>query len=315
MSSNSSATTFPKHVHSIPYSDPPSRLRTLDVYLPQDPSSTPPNSPWLIYIHGGAWRDPLQDSRCVEPTLTHLLTTHSTTVSRLGGIASLNYRLSAHPTHPTSPSTPTDTERNATHPQHVRDIAAGIAYLQQHYGVTRWIGAGHSCGATMLLQLVAGLGLARAVSPGPDALLLLEGIYNFPLLLKNHQPPSCPEHVSRIYADFIAGAFGSDPAAYLAVSPVAGRYGREVWPEGRLVVVCHSYEDELVERGQRDVLCVALDREGWSIVMEEGDEEDEVRAEGSRVLNVRDLKGGHDWIWEDGVQIAKLIAEIVQRVG
>lgn len=168
----------------------------------------------------------------------------------------------------------------------------------------------------MLLQLVAGMGLDAEDTrvPGPEALLLLEGIYNFPLLLRNHMPPVCPEHIARIYEEFIAGAFGEDRSVYQGVSPVAGKYDGRQWPEGKLMVVCHSYEDELVERAQRDVLCVALDREGWSIVMEEGDEEDEVRAEGRRVLNVRDLKGGHDWIWEDGEQIAKLIGEIVQRL-
>lgn len=175
----------------------------------------------------------------------------------------------------------------------------------------------------MLLQLVSGIGLeddhnsslsSNTENKGPEALLLLEGIYNFPLLIRNHLPPTCPENISQIYRDFIAGAFGSDESVYQAVSPISGRYNKEQWPEGRLLVICHSYEDELVERAQRDVMCVALDREGWSIVMEEGDEEDEVRAGGRRVLNVRDMKGGHDWVWEDGEQIAKLIGEVVQRL-
>lgn len=69
-----------------------------------------------------------------------------------------------------------------------------------------------------------------------------------------------------------------------------------------------------MERAQRDVMCVALDREGWSIVMEAGDEEDEVRREGRRVLNVRDLRGTHDFIWRDGNQMATLITEVVQRL-
>lgn len=127
-------------------------------------------------------------------------------------------------------------------------------------------------------------------------------------------PPACPEKIAQIYRDFIAGAFGQDASVYQAVSPVAGKYSTVQWPEGRLIVICHSYEDELVERAQRDVMCVALDREDWSIVMEAGDDEDEVSAEGRRVLNVRDLKGGHDWIWEDGKQIATLLSEVVERL-
>jgi len=153
---------------------------------------------------------------------------------------------------------------------------------------------------------------------GPEALILLAGIYNIPLMLRNHAPPACPEHISNIYKTFVKGAFGEDEGEkeeeYIKVSPVTGKYDTQQWPEGRLLVICHSYEDELVERAQRDVMCVALDRQGWSIVMEVGDEEDEVRAEGRRVLNVRDLRGSHDWAWEDGKQIATLMAEAVGRL-
>ncbi|KNG48699.1 alpha beta-hydrolase [Stemphylium lycopersici] len=308
------------HFPSVPYSDPPSRLQTVDVWLPSTSEATNDgnNAIWLVYLHGGAWRDPTQDSHCIEPTLSHLSTSHAATVESLGGIASLNYRLSPHTSHATEPSRPDDTERTARHPQHVRDVAAGIRFLQREYGMKRWIGVGHSCGATLMLQLVAGIGLEDSVSAsiqgGPEALILLEGIYNFPLLLRNHLPPTCPQHISDIYKDFISGAFGEDEEKYLAASPVSGKYNAQQWAEGKLLVICHSHADELVERAQRDVMCVALDREGWSIVMEVGDEEDEVKAEGRRVLNVRDLKGGHDWIWEDGKQIATLIAEVVQRL-
>ena len=181
----------------------------------------------------------------------------------------------------------------------------------------KWVGAGHSCGATLLLQHVSGIGLTdqegtKALG-GPEGLILLCGIYNIPLLLRNHDPPTCPENISAIYHEFIAGAFGQDQDAYRAVSPVFGRFGAQQWPNGKLMVLAHSYEDELIERQQRDVMCVALDREGWGIVMEVGDGEADLE-EGSRVLEVRDLKGGHDWIWEDGKQIAKLLAEAVQRL-
>ncbi|KAF1828762.1 alpha/beta-hydrolase [Decorospora gaudefroyi] len=306
-----SSTTYPRYIPSVPYSDPPSRLQTLDIWLPRSTNSS--DSVWIVYVHGGAWRDPTQDAtRCIEPTLNHVLNSYTALLDNIGGIASLNYRLSPHTSHATDPSTPHDSERTAQHPQHIRDVARGLQYLQREYGMRRWIGVGHSCGATLLLQLVAGIGLDS--SGGPEALILLEGIYSFPLLLRNHAPPACPEHISKIYNDFIAGAFGTDGSVYTAASPVAGKYDAEQWPEGRLMVICHSYEDELVERAQRDFMCVVLDRQGWSIVMEVGDEEDEVRAEGRRVLNVRDLKGGHDWIWEDGQQIAKLVAEVVERL-
>lgn len=317
-SSNDDTTAYPRHTHSIPYTSPPNPLQTLDIHQYTAPDSLPSSAPWLIYIHGGAWRDPLQDSRCIEPTLRHLVASYPHTLSTLGGIASLNYRLSAYPTHPTHPSTPSDVSRNAVHPAHVRDVSAAIAYLARHHGVRRWIGVGHSCGATLLLQHVSRIGLESRDTPGPAALVLLAGIYNLPLLLRNHVPPACSEEVAGIYRSLVAGAFGGDEGGgvYQEVSPVSGRYDGRAWPEGRLMVVCHSYEDELVERAQRDVLCVAMDRQGWSIVMEDGDEEDEVAGqEERRVLNVRDVKGAHDWVWEDGEQIARLVAEVVERLG
>jgi kynurenine formamidase len=211
-------------------------------------------------------------------------------------------------------------DRNVAHPTHINDIAAGIAFLKKTYGVKRWIGVGHSCGATMLCQYVAGIGRETDNGDsdgdgdgGPEALILSAGIYNLPLFLRNHLPPACPENISQIYNTIVQGAFGPDAKVYQSVSPVAGKYGVERWRNGKLIVLAHSYDDELVERAQRDVMCVALDREGWSIVMEDGDEEADV-ATGRRVLEVRDIRGTHDFVWEDGEQSAKLIVEVVQRL-
>jgi kynurenine formamidase len=301
-------------------------------------SSSPPPTSLLTphsYVHGGAWRDPTQSSTCIEPTLKHLLSpAHAATLPHIAGVASLNYTLSPYPSHATQPSSPADASRNATHPQHIRDVARAVRFLQRTYNVRRWIASGHSCGATLLLQLAAGIGLeddddsntaqqqqqpqhGTSTGGGPEALVLTAGIYNVPLLLANHAPPACPADIAAIYADIVAGAFGADKAAYRAVSPVAGKYGPAAWPNGRLVVLAHSYEDELVERAQRDVMCVALDREGWAIVMEEGDDEGVLGSSGGsgrRVLEVRDLKGSHDFVWEDGEQVARLLGDAILRL-
>ncbi|OAL50824.1 hypothetical protein IQ07DRAFT_680167 [Pyrenochaeta sp. DS3sAY3a] len=331
-----------KHIPSIPYSDPPSRLQTLDVWLPRPIEQSDPNTTyWIIYIHGGAWRDPAQTSLTVLPTLSHLFgntSTYAPVHPHIAGIASLNYRLSAYETHPTDPSRPDDAERNASHPQHVRDCVRALRYLRKRYGVKRWIGVGHSCGATLLAQMVAGIGLEVGApdseeagkseegegdagkentrltpAEGPTSLVLLAGIYSIPLLLSTHSPPTCPPPISAIYTSFIAHAFGPNTAAYLPASPISGTYTPSAWPSGRLVVLCHSYGDELVERAQRDVMVVALDRAGWGVVVEEGDGEDEVGV-GGRVVNVRDVKGGHDEVWEEGGQIARLLADVVGRL-
>lgn len=167
----------------------------------------------------------------------------------------------------------------------------------------------------MLCHYVSGTGTEHEVDSdgGPEALILNAGIYNLPLFLRNHSPPACPDNIAEIYQTIVHGAFGDDPKVWQDVSPVAGKYGKESWRNGKLIVLMHSYEDELVERQQRDVMCVALDREGWSIVMEDGDDEADV-AVGGRVLEVRDVKGKHDFVWRDGEQCARLIEEVVQRL-
>ncbi|EDU40387.1 predicted protein [Pyrenophora tritici-repentis Pt-1C-BFP] len=60
-----SATIPAKHMPSLPYTSPATPLQTLDIWLPeaqsQDTDSSPP-ALWILYIHGGAWRDPTKDS-------------------------------------------------------------------------------------------------------------------------------------------------------------------------------------------------------------------------------------------------------------
>jgi kynurenine formamidase len=116
--------------------------------------------------------------------------------------------------------------------------------------------------------------------------------------------PSCPEEISRIYQDFVQGAFG-DAETYEAVSPVSGSYSKTVWPGGKLVVLGYSEEDELVEVGQRDAMVERLKHEGWT---EEG------KGDGERIIKVQDLKGGHDEIWEKGSQIAQLVSQVMETL-
>jgi kynurenine formamidase len=296
---------YPSYSSAIPYTAASTSLQTLDLWLPRPLSqSDPNNTTWVIYIHGGAWRDPTQDSRCVHPTIKRLEQLHPGTVEKIAGIASINYRLSPYPNHATEPSKADDPERNVQHPHHIQDVCRAIDFLNKEYGVTRWIGVGHSCGATLILQCVAGIGLSKPCSTQPEALILLEGIYSIPLFLQNHQPPTCPENISRIYRDIIQGAF-TDDSTYDAVSPVSGQYTDSACSGTRLVVLGHSAEDELVEAAQRDVMLNKLKREGWT------DKDNNAR---SRVVKVKNLKGGHDEIWQNGLQIAEVINEVVSSL-
>jgi kynurenine formamidase len=198
-------------------------------------------------------------------------------------------------------------------------VRLALQYLDKEYGVGgkyKWIGVGHSCGATLLAQLVAdmaplpseetrdGVGIARR---GPSSLLLIAGIYDLRLMLANHQPPGCPVHIAQIYKDFVQGAFGkdtSDAEFYDSVSPTHGAYVPEVCPSVKEVVLAYSPDDELIEPQQREVMVARLMLCGW---VERGQK-------GERVVEVKDLTDGHDEVWQDGRQVAGLIGEAVGRM-
>ncbi|KAF2003321.1 hypothetical protein P154DRAFT_520275 [Amniculicola lignicola CBS 123094] len=311
----------------IPYTDPPTRLQTLDLFLPRPiEQSDPEHTVWIIYVHGGAWRDPEQTSRTVEPTLNHL-----NDLSKIAGIASINYRFSPYINHPTSPSDPSDPDRNVTHPAHIQDVHAALLHLQDTYGVGHtasgspgypWIGVGHSCGATLLCQLASHIGLSdspqkEAKVAGPAALALFAGIYDIPLFYANHKDGAW----GSVYPEIVQGAFGPDTQTavkppyepWVPPSPISGKYERTEWPEGKLVVMVHSDEDELVEWGQVFGFQEKLVREEWkdssNVEWEKigGDE----GGDKQRGLVVRKARGAHDWVWEDGRQIAVIIGKVV----
>ena len=111
---------------SIPYSAHPSPLQTLDLHhltpTPLHPLLTPSYN--LLYIHGGAFRDPLCTSLSILPSLPALFST-----SHIDKIASLNYRLSPYPHHPTHPSSPNNESRNRRWPDHIDDVRDAIRWL------------------------------------------------------------------------------------------------------------------------------------------------------------------------------------------
>ncbi|KAJ4296394.1 hypothetical protein N0V90_006439 [Kalmusia sp. IMI 367209] len=303
----SSSTTIPglDHIVNIPYKEHATRLQTLDIWLPYQTQS-PSQGTWIIYIHGGAWRDPTQTSSGITPTIRHLQSTHASLLQGpIAGIASINYRLSPYSSHPTDPSSPDDADRNVQHPAHVEDVTFALNYLHEKYAVQRWLGIGHSCGATLLLQALSrtyeGDPNARMVK-NLDALILLAGIYDVPLFLESHTPPRCPADIAAIYADIVRGAFGEDEGVYAEASPVKGKL------VGDYVVLGWSAEDVLVEKEQRDNMLKRYLEKGW---VRKGDE---AEAGSEKVVEVRDLTGGHDEVWEDGRQIAGLVAEVVERL-
>lgn len=276
--------TWPQYLTAVPYSEE-SSLNTLDVCLPRPASTEDVSRLWIIYIHGGAWRDPTIDASSFAKTRDALLS--SSAADRIAGYASLNYRLSPSPSHSTHPSDPSDPARNARHPDHINDVLTALLYLQEQYGFEhRYLLVGHSCGSTLAFQVAmkrywgsqyeSTYALELNVVP-PLAIVGLEGLYDLPVLVRNHE-------TQPMYRQFVQSAFGS--IDWATVSPTHGNYN-ESWQDGRLVVIGYSQDDTLVEPEQGHLQQQALFDSGW-------------KKEGSRSRSVLtcDLQGDHDEVWQ-----------------
>ena len=71
----------------------------------------------------------------------------------------------------------------------------------------------------------------------------------------------------------------------------------------RWILLCQSGEDELVEREQGLEMEKRLRGDGW---VGPGD-----TAIGERIVERRHIVGKHDHVWEDGIQMASLIEDVV----
>ncbi|KAL7625287.1 Kynurenine formamidase [Parahypoxylon ruwenzoriense] len=254
---------------------------------------------WIIYIHGGAWRDPRVTHETFAPSISHIVRQSSNDESGSGSaiaaFASIDYRLSPHPDFPQDPaSTPPEQYRGAKHPDHLNDVRAALAFLQRRYGFgSRYVLVGHSGGACIAFQLL----LANQGDDGdqkialPDAVFGFEGIYDLNAL---------NARFGGTYAGFLTAAFG-DPGPsgenWDAVAPakLPGSYGDVRGLE--VVAIAHSPDDELVDEPEMDCILERLRRDGVK-----------------EVLTIRDLRGKHDEIWQNGEGIARTVLKILRRL-
>ncbi|KAL9048719.1 MAG: hypothetical protein Q9162_007580 [Coniocarpon cinnabarinum] len=306
----------------VPYVKDNNRLQNLNIYLPYTAeakgilgtSQRPPKpsggaSRWLVYIHGGAWRDPLVLSNSIEPTVAQ---TFGPPQSSIHAIASINYSLSPHPTHDTQPYDPAkgdqnDAARECSHPRHVLDVVAALDFLRDVLGMSddEYILAGHSCGATLALQAtmldpnVWPNKETFRVPPTPSAVLGLNGLYDLPLLVHK---PSTHNHLRGVYDSFLRLAFGDKEDEWTAASPaqfdasaVAMRVKQGLAPG--LVVLDQSQEDQLVPLNQTEAMEQQLQRV-------------------SKVSYTRGqrMTGRHNDAWESGVMIRDSVLQIAKML-
>jgi kynurenine formamidase len=300
------------------------RLQNLSIYLPKTPETSnligatanslphPDPQPLLpryhVHIHGGAWRDPQLTSQSVEPAVAHAFSATDAPVP-IGGVASINYTLSQHPTHPTFPydaikDNHSDSAREAVHPQHVSDVLHGLALLGS-FGLTdqSYILSGHSAGACLAFQAILQPPMHYGLddlpeAPCPAAILGLNGLYDLPELVTGLD--ASHEHLRAEYEMFLSSAFGADKSRWPAASParfdpaeIAGRVREGKVP--RLVVLDQSTEDQLVPMNQSQRLEANLSK-----------------VRGLRVVQGHRCTGNHDAPWEQGVMIWDSLEDIVR---
>ncbi|KAF7557879.1 hypothetical protein G7046_g5938 [Stylonectria norvegica] len=241
---------------------------------------------WIIFIHGGAWRDPRNTHQDFWPSIQEIISDHGAH-PEIRGYISLDYRLSPKlPEFPQDPTTTPPTElRDALHPDHIQDIWSGLEYLHVNFQMTNdYILVGHSAGATLAYQLLMGdvplAGRPRPEVRLPTAIIGISGIYDLTNINARHDGQ---------YASLISNAFG-DEAGWASASPARfGESFKETWTEGKFTLLAWSPADTLIDEPEIDDMAARLTRDGVSVDV------------------VKDLTGEHDFVWEDGKQVARLV--------
>ncbi|EFQ28127.1 hypothetical protein CGRA01v4_03154 [Colletotrichum graminicola] len=265
-----------------------SELQKLGVWeLPQNADNAA--GYWLIYIHGGAWRDPQKTLYGFERSIDEFIKTGSPALEcEVRGFVSIDYRLSPHPSFPQdSAVTPPAELRCAQHPDHLRDVWSALAFLQREYDIQdRYILIGHSAGATLAFQLPMG-SVALGAAPPPEvkmpaAFIGLAGIYELYDFNARHEG----------YTQFIVGAFGQDQESWNKVMPAtfSGSF-KDALPANNLILLAWSPQDTLVDEPEIDAMASKLGRDGVEYTIR------------------KNLSHDHDFVWEDGKQVARLLSE------
>lgn len=228
--------------------------------------------------------------------MTHLLGGRAA----IRGFASIDYRLSPNDAYPQDPvDTPASELRVARHPDHVADVRAALGLLAAEHRLADdgYILVGHSAGATLALQLLMGHGdegtsqgeqqQQRCPVPLPAAIVGISGIYDLVGINARY---------GGTYAGFISAAFGRQDDGggdgWRAASPACfeGSF-RERWPGDPLALLAHSPQDTLVDAAETDAMAAKLMADGVSVSV------------------IKDISGEHDFVWQDGEQVARLVGE------
>ncbi|KAK2589732.1 hypothetical protein QQS21_012589 [Conoideocrella luteorostrata] len=247
---------------------------------------------WIIFIHGGAWLDPRNTLEDFIPSIRKMMSSRYMQSSAIRAFASIDYRLSPSRAFPQDPiTTPNPELRAARHPDHIMDVHAALKMLQEEYELSNnYILVGHSAGATLAFQLLMGETVLYHQHRPPSillpvAIIAVSGIYDLVGLEERHRGE---------YTRFIQGAFGHNKETWARVSPAtfSGNF-MECWNQGIRAILAHSPDDSLIDHVEIDAMSAKLARDGVE------------------VSTIRDLTGDHDFVWQDGSQIAYLVFRLL----
>ncbi|RYC64392.1 hypothetical protein CHU98_g1817 [Xylaria longipes] len=265
---------------------------------------------WVVYIHGGAWRDPRVAHETFAPVIDQILSTSPATASNSG----------AAPIAGTRRRRPRTSTAGARHPDHLDDVRSALVFLQRTYGFeSNYVLVGHSAGGALTFQLLATAPLASTASTHaasapagsvgtrqvehpvlPAAIVAFEGLYDF---------TGVNERFGGAYASFFRSAFGDDPEDWDAAAPIkfSGEYA-ERWTGGEFVLLGWSTDDTLVDEPEADNMARRLrDVDGFV----EGDGGSGEK----KLLLLKDLRGDHDEIWQRGEEVARMVWIALRKLG
>lgn len=179
-------------------------LLSLDVYAPRSANGT---NAVMVMVHGGGFinGDKAGQPGASRPPLLFPKMEHYT--GRGWVFASVNYRL-------TDPALPLSDPRQVSHPDHIDDIAAAIAWLKANVGRyggdgRRIVLVGHSAGAGLVA--LAATDEARLGAFGVNlreiaGVVALDGFYDIP-----RQLPRAAPHMRLVFSEDVATQRDASP--------------------------------------------------------------------------------------------------------
>ncbi|KAM3512828.1 hypothetical protein MY11210_003533 [Beauveria gryllotalpidicola] len=269
-------------------------LHRIGVWEQRRPAK-PNTSCWLIFIHGGAWRDPRNKPTDFAPSIRHLITAGALP-DAVRGFISIDYRLSPYQEEfpQCLDQTPSTEQRIAQHPDHVHDVRSAMDFLSQRFDLAdKYILVGHSAGAMLAFQLFMSNAQWQPQSPvslpKPAAIIGISGIYDLVNLNRRFDGN---------YTGFISNAFGEDEDVWMQASPAQydGSFGQALLPCGTPLWLAISPNDGLLDLAETEAMAEKL------------------RADGFQPTIVNDLHGEHDFVWQDGAQVATLVNRVLAEL-